>query len=159
MKDCYAALGVIHEMYKPIPGRFKDYIAMPKANMYQSLHTTLIGPKGQPFEIQIRTYEMHRTAEYGIAAHWKYKESGGSNEQNIEGKNSAEAKLTWLRQILEWQRDMSDNREFMSLLKSDLDLFSESVYCFTPGGDVKTLPNGSNTIDFAYSIQWKTGAY
>ena len=157
VKDCYAALGVIHEMSKPIPGRFKDYIAMPKANMYQSLHTTLIGPKGQPFEIQIRTYEMHRTAEYGIAAHWKYKESGGSNEQNIEGKNSAEAKLTWLRQILEWQRDMSDNREFMSLLKSDLDLFSESVYCFTPGGDVKTLPNGSNTIDFAYSIHSAVG--
>ena len=157
VKDCYAALGVIHEMYKPIPGRFKDYIAMPKPNMYQSLHTTLIGPKGQPFEIQIRTYEMHRTAEYGIAAHWKYKESGGSNEQNIEGKNSAEAKLTWLRQILEWQRDMSDNREFMSLLKSDLDLFSESVYCFTPGGDVKTLPNGSNTIDFAYSIHSAVG--
>ena len=157
VKDCYAALGVIHEMYKPIPGRFKDYIAMPKANMYQSLHTTLIGPKGQPFEIQIRTYEMHRTAEYGIAAHWKYKESGGSNEQNIEGKNSAEAKLTWLRQILEWQRDMSDNREFMSLLKSDLDLFSESVYCFTPGGDVKTLPNGSNTIDFAYNIHSAVG--
>ena len=157
VKDCYAALGVIHEMYKPIPGRFKDYIAMPKPNMYQSLHTTLIGPKGQPFEIQIRTYDMHRTAEYGIAAHWKYKESGGSNEQNIEGKNSAEAKLTWLRQILEWQRDMSDNREFMSLLKSDLDLFSESVYCFTPGGDVKTLPNGSNTIDFAYSIHSAVG--
>ena len=157
VKDCYAALGVIHEMYKPIPGRFKDYIAMPKANMYQSLHTTLIGPKGQPFEIQIRTYEMHRTAEYGIAAHWKYKESGGSNEQNVECKNSAEAKLTWLRQILEWQRDMSDNREFMSLLKSDLDLFSESVYCFTPGGDVKTLPNGSNTIDFAYSIHSAVG--
>ena len=157
VNDGYAALGVIHEMYKPIPGRFKDYIAMPKTNMYQSLHTTLIGPKGQPFEIQIRTYEMHRTAEYGIAAHWKYKESGGSNEQNIEGKNSAEAKLTWLRQILEWQRDMSDNREFMSLLKSDLDLFSESVYCFTPGGDVKTLPNGSNTIDFAYSIHSAVG--
>ncbi len=157
VKDCYAALGVIHEMYKPIPGRFKDYIAMPKANMYQSLHTTLIGPKGQPFEIQIRTYDMHRTAEYGIAAHWKYKESGGSNEKNVEGKNSAEAKLTWLRQILEWQRDMSDNREFMSLLKSDLDLFSESVYCFTPGGDVKTLPNGSNTIDFAYSIHSAVG--
>jgi GTP pyrophosphokinase len=157
VKDCYAALGVIHEMYKPIPGRFKDYIAMPKANMYQSLHTTLIGPKGQPFEIQIRTYEMHRTAEYGIAAHWKYKESGGSTQQNVEGKDSAEAKLTWLRQILEWQRDMSDNREFMSLLKSDLDLFSESVYCFTPGGDVKTLPNGSNTIDFAYSIHSAVG--
>lgn len=117
VKDCYAALGVIHEMYKPIPGRFKDYIAMPKPNMYQSLHTTLIGPTGQPFEIQIRTYEMHRTAEYGIAAHWKYKEaSDGKNVQNQE-----EEKLSWLRQILEWQRDMSDNREFMSLLKSDLD--------------------------------------
>ena len=153
VKDCYAALGVIHEMYKPIPGRFKDYIAMPKANMYQSLHTTLIGPKGQPFEIQIRTYEMHRTAEYGIAAHWKYKEGrGGEVTQNKE-----EEKLAWLRQILEWQRDMSDNREFMSLLKSDLDLFSESVYCFTPGGDVKTLPNGSNTIDFAYSIHSAVG--
>ena len=157
VKDCYAALGVIHEMYKPIPGRFKDYIAMPKPNMYQSLHTTLIGPKGQPFEIQIRTYDMHRTAEYGIAAHWKYKESGGSTQQNLEGKDSAEAKLTWLRQILEWQQDMSDNREFMSLLKSDLDLFSESVYCFTPGGDVKPLPNGSNPIDFAYSIHSAVG--
>ena len=157
VKDCYAALGVIHEMYKPIPGRFKDYIAMPKPNMYQSLHTTVIGPSGQPFEIQIRTYEMHRTAEYGIAAHWKYKETGGSTQQNIEGKDSAEAKLTWLRQILEWQRDETDNREFMSLLKSDLDLFSESVYCFTPGGDVKTLPNGSNPIDFAYSIHSAVG--
>ena len=157
VKDCYAALGVIHEMYKPIPGRFKDYIAMPKANMYQSLHTTLIGPKGQPFEIQIRTYEMHRTAEYGIAAHWKYKESGGSNEQNVEGKNSAEAKLTWLRQILEWQRDMSDNREFMSLLKSDLDLFSDTVFCFTPSGDVKNLPTGSTPIDFAYAIHSAVG--
>lgn len=157
VKDCYAALGVIHEMYKPIPGRFKDYIAMPKPNMYQSLHTTLIGPKGQPFEIQIRTYDMHRTAEYGIAAHWKYKESGGSTQQNVEGKDSAEAKLTWLRQILEWQQDMSDNKEFMNLLKSDLDLFSESVYCFTPGGDVKTLPSGSNPIDFAYSIHSAVG--
>lgn len=157
VKDCYAALGVIHEMYKPIPGRFKDYIAMPKPNMYQSLHTTLIGPKGQPFEIQIRTYDMHRTAEYGIAAHWKYKESGGSTQQNMEGKDSAEAKLTWLRQILEWQQDESDNREFMSLLKSDLDLFSDSVYCFTPGGDVKTLRNGSNPIDFAYSIHSAVG--
>ena len=157
VKDCYAGLGVIHEMYKPIPARFKDYIAMPKPNMYQSLHTTVIGPKGQPFEIQIRTYEMHRTAEYGIAAHWKYKETGGSTQQNIEGKDSAEAKLTWLRQILEWQRDETDNREFMSLLKSDLDLFSESVYCFTPGGDVKTLPNGSNPIDFAYSIHSAVG--
>ena len=155
VQDCYAALGVIHEMYKPIPGRFKDYIALPKPNMYQSLHTTLIGPNGTPFEIQIRTYEMHKTAEYGIAAHWKYKESGGSREKNIE--NSAEAKLTWLRQILEWQKDESDNKEFMSLLKSDLDLFSESVYCFTPSGDVKNLPNGSTPIDFAYSIHSAVG--
>ena len=153
VKDCYAALGVIHEMYKPIPGRFKDYIAMPKANMYQSLHTTLIGPEGKPFEIQIRTFEMHRTAEYGIAAHWKYKEG------IVDGKpqNTEEAKLSWLRQILEWQRDMSDNKEFLSLLKSDLDLFSESVYCFTPSGDVKNLPNGSTPIDFAYSIHSAVG--
>ncbi|MDF2801260.1 MAG: (p)ppGpp synthetase SpoT/RelA [Anaerocolumna sp.] len=153
VKDCYAALGVIHEMYKPIPGRFKDYIAMPKQNMYQSLHTTLIGPGGQPFEIQIRTYEMHRIAEYGIAAHWKYKE--GADGKNTQ--DTAEAKLTWLRQILEWQRDMSDNKEFLSLLKSDLDLFSESVYCFTPTGDVKNLPNGSTPIDFAYSIHSAVG--
>ena len=153
VKDCYAALGLIHEMYKPIPGRFKDYIAMPKQNMYQSLHTTLIGPTGQPFEIQIRTFEMHRTAEYGIAAHWKYKEAPG--QKNIE--NSEEAKLTWLRQILEWQTDMSDNREFMSLLKNDLNLFADSVYCFTPSGDVKTLPTGSTPIDFAYSIHSAVG--
>ena len=133
IKDCYAALGLIHEKYKPIPGRFKDYIAMPKQNMYQSLHTTLIGPEGKPFEIQIRTFEMHRTAEYGIAAHWKYKE----DPNGINNENSEEAKLTWLRQILEWQRDMSDNKEFMSLLKNDLDLFSESVYCFTPGRGCK----------------------
>lgn len=153
VKDCYAALGVIHEMYKPIPGRFKDYIAMPKPNMYQSLHTTLIGPMGQPFEIQIRTFEMHRTAEYGIAAHWKYKEDpDGKNTRDNE-----EAKLTWLRQILEWQRDMSDNKEFLGLLKSDLDLFSESVYCFTPTGDVKNLPTGSTPIDFAYSIHSAVG--
>lgn len=154
VKDCYAALGVIHEMYKPIPGRFKDYIAMPKPNMYQSLHTTLIGPKGQPFEIQIRTFEMHKTAEYGIAAHWKYKES--SDGKMPVGK-SEEEKLNWLRQILEWQRDMSDNREFMSLLKNDLDLFADSVYCFTPQGDVKTLPNGSTPIDFAYSVHSAVG--
>ena len=154
VKDCYAALGVIHEMYKPIPGRFKDYIAMPKPNMYQSLHTTLIGPKGQPFEIQIRTYEMHKTAEFGIAAHWKYKESSDGKRPPSQ---SEEEKLSWLRQILEWQRDMSDNREFMSLLKSDLDLFADNVYCFTPAGDVKTLPSGSTPIDFAYSIHSAVG--
>ena len=152
--DCYAALGIIHEMYKPIPGRFKDYIAMPKPNMYQSLHTTVIGRDGTPFEIQIRTAEMHRVAEYGIAAHWKYKEV--SSGRTVTG-NQEEAKLTWLRQILEWQQDSSDNKEFMSLLKSDLDLFSESVYCFSPQGDVKTLPNGSCTIDFAYSVHSAVG--
>ena len=153
VKDCYAALGVIHEMYKPIPGRFKDYIAMPKANMYQSLHTTLIGPNGQPFEIQIRTFEMHKTAEYGIAAHWKYKETSDGKKP---GK-SEEEKLNWLRQILEWQRDMSDNREFLNLIKGDLDLFAEDVYCFTPQGDVKNLPNGSTPIDFAYAIHSAVG--
>ncbi|MDO4454881.1 MAG: bifunctional (p)ppGpp synthetase/guanosine-3',5'-bis(diphosphate) 3'-pyrophosphohydrolase [Eubacteriales bacterium] len=154
VKDCYAALGVIHEMYTPVPGRFKDYIAMPKPNMYQSLHTTLIGKNGQPFEIQIRTFEMHRTAEFGIAAHWKYKEA--SNGNVITSDSEAE-KLTWLRQILEWQRDMSDNSEFMSLLKSDLDLFAENVYCFTPTGEVKDLPNGSTPIDFAYAIHSAVG--
>ncbi|MBO5302806.1 MAG: bifunctional (p)ppGpp synthetase/guanosine-3',5'-bis(diphosphate) 3'-pyrophosphohydrolase [Lachnospiraceae bacterium] len=153
VKDCYAALGVIHEKYKPISGRFKDYIAMPKPNMYQSLHTTLIGPTGQPFEIQIRTAEMHRTAEFGIAAHWKYKEGNSG----VSIANQEEEKLSWLRQILEWQRDMSDNREFMSLLKSDLDLFSDAVFCFTPSGDVKNLPNGSTPIDFAYSIHSAVG--
>jgi len=153
VKDCYAALGVIHEIYKPIPGRFKDYIAMPKENMYQSLHTTLIGNKGQPFEIQIRTYEMHKAAEYGIAAHWKYKEAS-DGKKSTQGE---EEKLDWLRRILEWQRDMSDNKEFMSLLKSDLDLFSDNVYCFTPTGEVKNLPAGSTPIDFAYSIHSAVG--
>ena len=153
VRDCYAALGVIHEMYKPIPGRFKDYIAMPKTNMYQSLHTTLIGTSGQPFEIQIRTFEMHKAAEYGIAAHWKYKEA--SDGKKVQAQE--EEKLAWLRQILEWQRDMSDNREFMNLLKNDLDLFSDNVYCFTPTGEVKNLPAGSTTIDFAYSIHSAVG--
>ena len=155
IKDCYAVLGIMHEKYKPIPGRFKDYIAMPKQNMYQSLHTTLIGPSGQPFEIQIRTYEMHRTAEYGIAAHWKYKETNNGNATSTTV--TEEEKLSWLRQILEWQRDMSDNKEFMSLLKSDLDLFSDTVFAFTPSGDVKNLPNGSTPIDFAYSIHSAVG--
>ena len=156
VKDCYAALGVIHEMYKPIPGRFKDYIAMPKPNMYQSLHTTLIGPTGQPFEIQIRTFEMHRTAEYGIAAHWEYKEAA-NNGGTVATTKSEEEKLSWLRQILEWQKDMSDNKEFMSLLKSDLNLFSDTVFCFTPSGDVKNLPTGSTPVDFAYSIHSAVG--
>lgn len=136
-----------------MPGRFKDYISMPKANMYQSLHTTLIGSTGTPFEIQIRTFEMHRVAEYGIAAHWKYKEAS-------DGKVSTggeDEKLTWLSQILEWQQDMSDNKEFMKLLKSDLDLFSDHVYCFTPAGDVKNLPAGSTPIDFAYSVHSAVG--
>ncbi len=153
VKDCYAALGVIHELYKPIPGRFKDYIAMPKPNMYQSLHTTLISSSGQPFEIQIRTFEMHRTAEYGIAAHWKYKESGSGQV----AAGSEEAKLSWLRQILEWQRDTDDSKEFLSLIKSDLNLFSDTVYCFTPSGDVKNLPSGSTPIDFAYAIHSAVG--
>jgi (p)ppGpp synthetase, RelA/SpoT family len=151
VRDCYAALGIIHEKYKPIPGRFKDYIAMPKANLYQSLHTTLIGHGGRPFEIQIRTYEMHRTAEFGIAAHWKYKESG-STEVSTE-----EEKLNWLREILEWQNDSDDNQEFMNAVKSSLDLFQDHVYCFTPAGDVKTLPRGSNTIDFAYAVHTAVG--
>ncbi len=154
VKDCYAALGVIHEMYTPIPGRFKDYIAMPKPNMYQSLHTTLMSSVGQPFEIQIRTQEMHKTAEYGIAAHWKYKETGDSKKSVA---TQEEEKLSWLRQILEWQQDMSDNREFLSLIKGDLDLFAEDVYCFTPQGDVKNLPNGSTPIDFAYVIHSAVG--
>ncbi|MBR2213345.1 MAG: bifunctional (p)ppGpp synthetase/guanosine-3',5'-bis(diphosphate) 3'-pyrophosphohydrolase [Eubacterium sp.] len=148
--ECYGALGIIHEKFTPVPGRFKDYIAMPKENMYQSLHTSLIAPNGQPFEIQIRTAEMHRTAEYGIAAHWKYKE-------NITGDDNEEQKISWLRQILEWQRDMTDNQEFLDLLKDDLNMFSGNVYCFTPEGDLKNLPNGSTPIDFAYSIHSAVG--
>jgi len=153
VKDCYAVLGILHEMYIPIPGRFKDYIAMPKPNMYQSLHTTLIGPNGTPFEIQIRTYEMHKTAEYGIAAHWKYKEA----QNGVKSSANEEEKLAWLRQILEWQREMSDSKEFLSGLKNDLDLFSDSVYCFTPSGDVKNLPAGSTPVDFAYAIHSAVG--
>ena len=153
-QECYTALGIIHEMFKPIPGRFKDYIAMPKANNYQSLHTTLIGPNGQPFEIQIRTYEMHRTAEYGIAAHWKYKESGGSHSENNQ---SEQEKMAWLRRILEWQHDMDDNKDFLTAIKSDLDLFSDRIYCFTPNGDVKNLPAGSTPIDFAYAVHTAVG--
>ena len=155
VQDCYAALGTIHDLYTPVPGRFKDYIAMPKPNMYRSLHTTLIGEEGKPFEVQIRTQEMHRIAEYGIAAHWQYKESGGSDEQASE--SGEDAKLTWLRRILEWQQDTSDNKEFLSTVKGDLDLFAGDVYCFTPQGDVKTLPAGSTPIDFAYAIHSAVG--
>ena len=153
IKECYAVLGMIHELYTPIPGRFKDYISMPKSNMYRSLHTTVLDGTGQSFEIQIRTKEMHRTAEYGIAAHWKYKEGKG------EGLilNKEEEKLNWLKQVLEWQREMSDNKEFMSLLKNDFNLMSESIYCFTPKGEVKNLPDGAIIIDFAYSIHSAVG--
>ena len=154
VKDCYAALGVIHEMYKPIPGRFKDYIAMPKPNMYQSLHTTLIGKDGIPFEIQIRTYEMHRVAEYGIAAHWKYKETGGSK---VKAEGGDDNKMSWLRQILEFQKDASDSKDFLNMVKSDFNMLNDNVYCFTPSGDVKPLPFGSTPIDFAYSIHSAVG--
>lgn len=156
VKDCYAALGVIHEHFKPLPGRIKDYIAMPKPNMYQSLHTTLIYHNGQPFEMQIRTYDMHRTAEYGIAAHWKYKEAG-KEKGNGAASGAEDEKMNWLRQILEWQKEMPDNKEFLSDIKSELNLFSDNVYCFTPTGDVKNLPLGSTPIDFAYSIHSAVG--
>lgn len=154
VKDCYGVLGIIHELYTPIPGRFKDYIAMPKSNMYQSLHTTLMGSEGTPFEIQIRTDEMHRTAEYGIAAHWKYKDG---NHTEAVGSAKAEEKLAWLKQILEWQRDMDDNTEFMNALKLDLDIYTDQVYVFTPKGELLTLPKGSTPIDYAYYIHSDIG--
>ena len=153
VKDCYGALGVIHDMYTPVPGRFKDYIAMPKSNMYQSLHTTLIGPSGEPFEVQIRTWEMHRTAQYGIAAHWKYKE----DMNGVSSKHSQEEKMAWLQKILEWQQNLSDNREFMNVLTQDLDVFQDSVFVFSPKGDVIELPAGSTPIDFAYQIHSAVG--
>ncbi|MCL4516403.1 MAG: bifunctional (p)ppGpp synthetase/guanosine-3',5'-bis(diphosphate) 3'-pyrophosphohydrolase [Firmicutes bacterium] len=148
VKDCYGVLGPLLVLWKPIPGRFKDYIAMPKSNMYQSLHTTVVGPKGEPLEIQIRTWEMHRTAEYGIAAHWRYKEGD-------KGNKDFEAKIAWLRQILEWQKDMKDAHDFMETLK--IDLFTYEVFVFTPKGDVKTLPVSSTPVDFAYSVHTDIG--
>ena len=150
VRDCYAVLGQVHTMWKPIPGRFKDYIAMPKPNMYQSLHTTVLGDTGEPFEIQIRTYEMHRIAEYGIAAHWKYKEGDQSGKQNKE-----EMKLAWLRQTLEWQKDLNDPKEFMETLK--MDLFSSQVFVLTPRGEVIDLPAGSTPLDFAFKIHTDVG--
>lgn len=152
VKDCYAALGVVHDLYNPMPGRFKDYIAVPKPNMYQSLHTTLIGAKGTPFEIQIRTWDMHRIAEFGIAAHWAYKEAGKNKKENI---TVTVDKLAWLRETLEWQKDMQDPEEFLNTLKTEL--FEDEVYVFTPKGDIKVLPSGSTPIDFAYNIHAQIG--
>jgi len=152
VKDCYAALGIIHSLWKPLPGRFKDYVAMPKFNMYQSLHTTVIGPQGKPLEIQIRTYDMHDTAQYGIAAHWIYKEKGGRGGQKQSGQPE---KLQWLRQIMDWQSETKDAGEFMESLR--VDLFHDEVYVFTPKGEVKSLPAGSTPVDFAYAIHTDVG--
>jgi GTP diphosphokinase / guanosine-3',5'-bis(diphosphate) 3'-diphosphatase len=150
VRDCYGALGVIHSLWKPVPGRFKDFIAMPKVNMYQSLHTTVIGPKGDPVEIQIRTREMHRIAEEGIAAHWLYKERKA-------GKDKLDESLVWLRQLIETQQDTKDPREFMDTVR--VDLFPDEVYVFTPKGDVKALPDGATPLDFAYAVHTKVGEH
>jgi len=155
LKDCYAVLGLIHAAWRPVPGRFKDYISIPKANMYQSLHTTVMGPEGERIEIQIRTEEMHRIAENGVAAHWQYKEVGKAAKRGrTSGRRDAE-RYTWLKQIMDWQRELSDPREFMSSLR--LEMFQEEVYVFTPNGDIKELPDGATPVDFAYSIHSEVG--
>ena len=156
VKDCYGTLGVVHSMWRPIPGRFKDYVAVPKSNMYQSLHTTVLYGNGQPLEIQIRTFEMHRISEYGIAAHWRYKESGGSKPApSAGGDKTFDAKLSWLRQLLEWHQDMSDSRDFVNTVK--MDVFADEVFVFTPRGDVMKLPKGAVPLDFAYRIHTDVG--
>ena len=155
VKDCYAALGVVHELYNPMPGRFKDYISVPKPNMYQSLHTTLIGPKGTPFEVQIRTWDMHRIAEYGIAAHWAYKEANYGSRKGQKVVKVQDDKLAWLRETLEWQKDMQDPQQFLETLKTEL--FEDEVYVFTPKGAIKVLPRGATPIDFAYNIHAEIG--
>ncbi len=154
VKDCYGVLGIVHGKWKPIPGRFKDYIAVPKSNGYQSLHTTVVSSSGSPLEIQIRTFEMHKVSEYGVAAHWRYKESGGSKMPSSADKN-VDAKMAWLRQLLEWHRDMRDPQEFVNTVK--MDVFSDEVFVFTPQGDVVDLPFGSVPIDFAYRIHTGVG--
>jgi len=155
VKDCYIVLGMLHNVYKPIPGRFKDYIAIPKENMYQSLHTTLISSEGTLFEVQIKTKEMHRIAKYGILANWKYNEKGVDAKQLSK---SQKEKSFWLRRILEWQNEITDNHEFISLVKSDFNIFTEFISCFTPTGDVKQLPKGSTIIDFAYALNSDIGS-
>ncbi len=155
VKDCYAALGVVHELYSPMPGRFKDYIAVPKPNMYQSIHTTLLGEKGTPFEVQIRTWDMHRIAEYGIAAHWAYKEANYGSKKGQKVVSVQEDKLAWLRETLEWQQELQDPQEFLETLKTEL--FEDEVYVFTPKGAIKVLPRGATPIDFAYSIHAEIG--
>lgn len=156
VKDCYGTLGIVHSMWRPIPGRFKDYVAVPKSNMYQSLHTTVLSTGGQPLEIQIRTFEMHRISEYGIAAHWRYKESGGSKPASQSSTDKGfDAKLSWLRQLLEWHQDMHDSRDFVNTVK--MDIFADEVFVFTPRGDVIDLPVGSVPIDFAYRIHTDVG--
>ena len=156
VKDCYGAVGVIHSLWKPLPGRFKDFIAMPKFNMYQSLHTTVIGPEGRPLEIQIRTREMHDLAEYGIAAHWMYKEGGTpAPRRGQAGPPASDTKLKWLRSLLDWQQDEADPREFMETLK--VDLFEDEVFVFTPKGEVKSLAAGATPLDFAYEIHTDVG--